>query len=67
METGFSPAGVVFPVSSVMAEDIVAYRAALEAYSSGVLRFIGWRSAADGNVEVLNDTIDLYRFFDATP
>lgn len=66
-ETGFSPEGVVFPVSSVMANDIPSYQRALEAYSAEVLPFIQWRAAADGNVEVLNDTADFYRYFEATP
>jgi hypothetical protein len=28
---------------------------------------IDWEPTADGNVKVLNDTADFYRFFDATP
>ena len=28
--------------------------------------FIDWRPTADRNVEVLNDTADLYRYFDCT-
>lgn len=67
METEFSPSGVVFPVSSVMADDIRAYKQALETYSGNLLQFIDWKSAADGNVEVLNETADFYRYFDATP
>lgn len=65
--TGFSPEGVVFPVSAVMANDIPAYQRALEAYSGELLPFIDWRPAPDGNVVVLNDTADFYRYFDATP
>ncbi len=30
------------------------------------LDLIEWKSTKDNNVEILNDTIDLYRYFDAT-
>jgi hypothetical protein len=39
----------------------------LEDYSRRVLPVIDWRPTDDGNVRVLNDTDDFYRFFDATP
>lgn len=44
-----------------------AYRAALEDYSTRLLPAVDWRVTAGGNVAVLNDTADFYRFFDATP
>ena len=34
---------------------------------SRVLPLIKWKPTKDGNVEVLNDTADFYRYFDATP
>lgn len=64
---GFNPPGVVFPVSATILERIDAYRAALEAYSTRVLPLVRWKPTADSNVEVLNDTADFYRYFDATP
>lgn len=64
---GFNPPGVVFPVSATILERIDAYRAALEAYSTRVLPLVRWKPTADGNVDVLNDTADFYRYFDATP
>ncbi|MCY3627023.1 MAG: Fic family protein [Gammaproteobacteria bacterium] len=67
IETDFTPNGLVFPVSSVILKRISDYRTALEAYSKPRLSYIEWRTTDRGNVEVLNDTIDLYRFFDATP
>lgn len=66
-ERGFNPAGVVFPVSAAILERIDEYRAALEDYSRRLLPVIDWQPTADGNVKVLNDTADFYRFFDATP
>ena len=42
------------------------YRIVLESYSHPVLELIEWKTTADNNVEVLNETIDYYRYFDAT-
>jgi hypothetical protein len=67
IETGFTPEGLVFPVSSVILKRITDYKATLEIYSSSRSFFIKWRATDKGNIEVLNETIDLYRFFDATP
>lgn len=66
IETGFTPKGLVFPVSSVILKRITDYVTALEAYSKPRLSFVEWRATDKGNVEVLNETLDLYRFFDAT-
>lgn len=65
-QRGFNPAGVVFPVSSAILERIEEYRAVLESYSQRLLPLIEWQPTPDGNVRVLNDTSDFYRFFDAT-
>ena len=62
----FTPPGMVFPVSSVMLDRIDDYRTALQLHSGPLRNFIHWRPTLDGNVEVLNDTADLYRFFDCT-
>lgn len=64
---GFHPAGLVFPVSSAILENIEAYRKTLESYSRRLLPLIQWEATDDGNVAVQNDTADFYRFFDATP
>ena len=66
-QRGFNPSGIVFPISAAILERLDAYRAILEDYSRRLLPAIDWRPTADGNVEVLNDTADFYRFFDATP
>ncbi|MEL7833533.1 Fic family protein [Fodinibius sp. Rm-B-1B1-1] len=63
---GFAPKGLIFPVSAVILDRIDEYREVLESYSKLQLDFIEWEATPDGNVEVLNDTIDLYRYFDAT-
>jgi hypothetical protein len=64
---GFNPAGVVFPVSAAILERIDEYRKSLEDYAQRLLTVIDWQPTDDGNVRVLNDTADFYRFFDATP
>ena len=66
-QRGFNPAGVVFPVSAAILARIDEYRAILEDYSQRLLPVIDWEPTSDNNVNVLNDTADFYRFFDATP
>ena len=65
-EKGFVPKGFVFPVSAVILERIEEYRRILEHFSKPRLDFIEWRPTENNNVEVLNETIDQYRYFDAT-
>jgi hypothetical protein len=64
---GFNPAGVHFPVSAAILDKIDEYREVLESYSSRLLPVVEWEPTASNNVNVLNDTGDFYRFFDATP
>ena len=66
-QRGFNPAGVVFPVSAAILERIDEYRRVLEDYSQRLLPLVEWEPTEHGNVRVLNDTGDFYRFFDATP
>ncbi len=65
-ERKFTPPGMVFPVSSVMLDRIDDYRSTLQAHSGPLMPFIEWRPTPARNVEVLNPTADLYRYFDAT-
>jgi len=65
-ERKFTPTGMVFPVSSVMYDRIDEYRKTLQSHSGPLMSFIDWRPTPGRNVEVLNDTADLYRYFDAT-
>ena len=64
---GFNPAGVHFPVSAAILDKIDEYQRALESYSSRLLPVVKWEGTPSGNVKVLSDTGDFYRFFDATP
>jgi Fic/DOC family protein len=65
-ERRFTPPGMVFPVSSVMLDRIDVYRASLQVHSGPLMPFIDWRPTVSRNVEVLNETADLYRYFDCT-
>lgn len=65
-ERKYTPPGMVFPVSSVMLDRIDDYRTTLQGHSGPLMDFIEWRPTADRNVEVRNDTADLYRYFDCT-
>ncbi len=62
----FSHQGIVFPVSASILDHINDYRAVLESYSHPLLDLVEWQETPDHNVEVLNETIDYYRYFDAT-
>jgi hypothetical protein len=63
---GFSPPNVVFPISAAILREIEPYKRVLESYSAPLLPLIEWHPTERSNVEVLNDTADYYRFFDAT-
>ena len=65
-ERKFTPPGMVFPVSTVMFERIDDYRLTLQAHTGPLMDSIDWRALPNGNVDVTNDTGDLYRFFDCT-
>ncbi len=63
---GYNPPDLVFPVSVPMLRRITDYREVLTSYSREVLPLVDWRPTRRHNIEVLNDTGDYYRFFDAT-
>ena len=65
-ERRFTPPGMLFPVSSVMLGRMDDYRSTLQAHSLPLMPFMEWRSTPDRNIEVLNETADLYRYFDCT-
>jgi hypothetical protein len=65
-ERTFAPPGMVFPVSSVMLDRIDDDRVTLKGHSAPLMPFIQWRPTPERNVEVLNDTADVYRCFDCT-
>ena len=64
--TGFSPPGIIFPVSAAIARDQRGYDDVLETFSSPLSKHVDWRWESDQTISVQNDTADLYRYFDAT-
>jgi Fic family protein len=62
----FSQQGIIFPVSAAILDRINDYRKVLESYSIPLLDIIQWDETKDHNVNVLNQTVDYYRYFDAT-
>ncbi len=62
----FSQQGLIFPVSASILNHIEDYQKILESYSIPLLDFIEWEETPDHNVEVINTTIDYYKYFDAT-
>lgn len=62
----FTKQGIIFPISASILDHIDDYRKTVEWYSHPLLNHIKWKETEDHNVEVLNKTIDLYRYFDAT-
>jgi hypothetical protein len=65
--SGFTPPGLLFPVSAVMLRDRRAYDWVLNFYSSSIMPFVKYTMDDRGRLAVLNDTVPLYRFWDATP
>lgn len=62
----FTPEGVLFPVSAAMLREMSAYDRALENFSGSIQPFVQFVLNDEEQVEVSNETADLYRFFDAT-
>jgi hypothetical protein len=63
---GYVSKGIIFPVSAIILDRLEEYRKVLESFSRPRLDLIEWKATENNNVEVLNETIDLYRYFDAT-
>lgn len=63
---GFTPPGVIFPVSAVMLRERARYDAALESYSRRVMPLVEYELDEAGALAVLNDTARHYRYPDFT-
>jgi hypothetical protein len=65
--TGFTPAGVVIPVSAAILHDQAGYDVALEDFSKRVMPFVEYTiDRSDGTLQVTNETVALYRYPDLT-
>jgi len=65
-QRNFYPKGMIFPISNVILQEIERYRDILVAHTSPLMNLIEWESTLSGNVKILNETKDLYRFFNVT-
>lgn len=57
---------MIFPISASILNNISKYQEVLEAFSEPRLEWVEWVPTADYNVDILNETIDLYRYADLT-
>lgn len=63
---GYSPDGVIFPVSAAILRDRRSYDDVLETFSKPLHGLIEWRWTTEQEIVVTNETGDFYRYFDAT-
>ncbi|MYC68311.1 MAG: Fic family protein [Acidobacteriia bacterium] len=63
---GYSPSGVIFPISASIVRNLPEYDSVLQSFSKPLSRYIDWHWTPDLELVVDNDTADQYRYFDAT-
>ncbi len=64
---GFTPEGIMFPVSAAMLKDRAGYDASLEAFSRSLMPLVDYSLDGEGRMAVGNDTAIWYRYIDMTP
>jgi hypothetical protein len=64
--SGFTPAGMIFPVSAIMLKRMPVYDAALASYSREIMQHLEHRMNDAGELQVMNATASFYRFPDMT-
>ena len=64
---GYTPEGVMFPVSASMLKNAADYDASLEAFSRLLMPLVEYSLDEEGRMTVHNDTAWWYRFIDMTP
>lgn len=64
--TGFTPAGLVLPVSAAILRDLRGYHEALEGFSAPLMARIDYALNEEGRVRLGDETADLYRYPDLT-
>ncbi|MCB2155051.1 Fic family protein [bacterium] len=63
---GFSPPGIMFPVSAAMLNHLAQYDASLESFSRPLLSILEYNLDDNGRMNVIGETRDHYRFLDFT-
>lgn len=63
---GFTPEGLIFPISAAMLNNMDAYDSALESFSKPLIPLIDYTLDEDGQMKVNNQTALYYRYPDMT-
>lgn len=63
---GYTRRDMIFPVSAAILDRISDYQEILEDFSSQRIDLIEWEPTPNHNLRILNETIDLYRYYDLT-
>ncbi len=64
---GFTPKGVMFPISATMLKNPADYDTSLEAFSRYLMALVEYSLDEQGHITVHNDTAKWYRYIDMTP
>jgi hypothetical protein len=64
---GFTPKGIMFPVSASMLKNLADYDASLEAFSRPLMTLVNYSLDEEGHMTVQNDTALWYSYIDMTP
>jgi len=64
---GFTPEGVMFPISASMLRNPADYDASLEAFSRHLMALVEYSLDEEGRMTVHHDTAVWYRYIDMTP
>lgn len=64
---GFTPEGIMFPVSASMLKHLADYDGSLEAFSRPLMSLVEYSLDEEGRMTVQNDTAHWYRYIDMTP
>ena len=64
---GFTPSGLIFPVSAAMLKNPGDYDGSLESFSRPLMTLVEYAMDEQGRMSVQGDTARWYRFIDMTP
>ena len=64
---GFTPQDFIFPISAVLLKKVADYDHMLESFSHRLMKVIDYEIDDRGEVEVLCESLDYYRYIDYTP
>lgn len=65
-KNGFTPDGVIFPVSAAMVAHMKDYDACLETFSRPLMPLVRYDLDEVGRLSITESPVDAYRYFDAT-